>query len=130
MGLRHHPAQGFVELVFRAVLTTLLDGSDPGGWVRFPEEVDGKGGELLKPACAMGLEGAKDRRRPYRSGHGINRLKVKCIESEGFLIDSYEPATGSGGCCWPAARVSARKGEARFMGAAHPTLAKPPTVQV
>ena len=42
----------------------------------------------------MGLEGiiAKNRRRPYRSGRGTDWLKVKCIDSEGFLILGYEPS--------------------------------------
>lgn len=38
----------------RATLTTLLDGSDPHGWVRLSEEVDGDGGALLRHACAHG----------------------------------------------------------------------------
>lgn len=78
----------------RAALTTLLDGSDPHGWVRLSEEIDGDGGALLRHACAHGLEGiiAKDRRKPYRSGRGSDWLKIKCIDSEGFLIVGYEPS--------------------------------------
>lgn len=78
----------------RAALRTLLHGSDPAGWIRLSEEVDGDGGALLGQACAAGLEGiiAKDRRKPYRSGRGSDWLKVKCIESEGFVIVGYEPS--------------------------------------
>ena len=78
----------------RAALATLLDGSDPHGWIRLSEEIDGDGGALLGQACAHGLEGiiAKDRRRPYRSGRNSDWLKIKCVESEGFLIVGYEPS--------------------------------------
>ena len=78
----------------RAALATLLDGADPHGWIRLSEEIDGDGGALLRHACSHGLEGiiAKDRRKPYRSGRGTDWLKIKCIESEGFLIIGYEPS--------------------------------------
>ena len=63
--------------------------------VGLSEEVDGDDGELLRHACAMGLEGiiAEDCRRPYRSGRGTDWLKFKCIDSEGFLIIGYEPSS-------------------------------------
>ena len=78
----------------RGALATLLHGADPHGWVRMSEEIGGDGSALLRHACAHGLEGiiAKDRRKPYRSGRGSDWLKIKCIESEGFLILGYEPS--------------------------------------
>lgn len=78
----------------RGELDRLLAPADPKGWIRLSEEVADDGGVLLRHACAMGLEGiiAKDRRRPYRSGRGTDWLKIKCIDSEGFLIIGYEPS--------------------------------------
>ncbi len=78
----------------RAALAGLLAPADPAGWIRLSEEIDSDGGALLRHACEMGLEGliAKDRRRPYRSGRGTDWLKIKCVESEGFLIVGYEPS--------------------------------------
>jgi bifunctional non-homologous end joining protein LigD len=78
----------------RSELARLLAATDPEGWIRLSEEVEGDGGALLRHACAMGLEGliAKDRRRPYRSGRGHDWLKIKCVESEGFVIVGYEPS--------------------------------------
>lgn len=78
----------------RAALAGLLATADPAGWIRLSEEIDGDGGALLRHACELGLEGiiAKDRRRPYRSGRGTDWLKIKCVESEGFLIVGYEPS--------------------------------------
>ncbi len=79
----------------RTALEQLLSGSDPAGWIRLSEEVHSEGAALFRSACEHGLEGiiAKDRRKPYRSGRGTDWLKIKCIESEAFLIIGYEPSS-------------------------------------
>ena len=58
------------------------------------EEVDAHGAEFLKLACQLGLEGiiAKRRAAPYQSGRGGDWLKVKCVQSETFLIVGYQPS--------------------------------------
>lgn len=78
----------------RAALGGLLASAEATDWIRLSEEIDSDAGALLRHACEMGLEGiiAKDRRRPYRSGRGTDWLKIKCVESEGFLIVGYEPS--------------------------------------
>lgn len=62
--------------------------------IRLSEEVNAHGADFLKLACQMGLEGiiAKRRDAPYRSGRGGDWLKIKCIQSETFLIVGYEPS--------------------------------------
>ena len=66
----------------------------PHGSIRMSEELDADGAEFLKLACKLGLEGiiAKRRDAPYRSGRGGDWLKIKCIQSETFLILGYEPS--------------------------------------
>jgi bifunctional non-homologous end joining protein LigD len=77
----------------RHLLEELLAGS--GSTIRLSEEFDGEGDAFFKAACEMGLEGiiAKRRDRPYRSGRNGDWLKIKCIQSETFLVVGYEPST-------------------------------------
>lgn len=66
----------------------------PHGSIRMSEELDADGAEFLTLACELGLEGiiAKRRDAPYRSGRGGDWLKIKCVQSETFLILGYEPS--------------------------------------
>jgi bifunctional non-homologous end joining protein LigD len=55
--------------------------------------------ELFAGACKMGLEGliAKRPDAPYRSSRNENWLKLKCIQTEQFIIVGYVPSgTGHG----------------------------------
>jgi bifunctional non-homologous end joining protein LigD len=63
------------------------------------EEVFGDGAALLEKACSTGLEViAKHRDRPYRSGRTGDWLKIKCLQSESFMIVGYEQSlTARGG---------------------------------
>lgn len=67
----------------------------PHASIRMSEELDADATEFLKLACTLGLEGiiAKQRNAPYRSGRGGDWLKIKCIQSETFLILGYEPSS-------------------------------------
>jgi len=51
--------------------------------------------ELLASACKMNLEGliAKRPDAPYRSDRNDNWLKLKCIQTDQFIIIGYEPAS-------------------------------------
>jgi bifunctional non-homologous end joining protein LigD len=75
----------------RAVLTGIIP---PDGAIRLSEVIDADGQVFLDLACQMGLEGiiAKKRSAPYRSGRGGEWLKIKCIQSETFVIIGYEPS--------------------------------------
>lgn len=60
--------------------------------IRFSEEIEIDAEAFLAEACQLGLEGiiAKRRDRPYRSGRTGDWLKIKCIQSESFMIVGYE----------------------------------------
>ena len=62
------------------------------GAIRLSEEVEADGAQLLEQACQIGLEGiiAKQRDQPYRSGRTGDWLKIKCVQSESFMIVGYE----------------------------------------
>ncbi|WP_320109556.1 non-homologous end-joining DNA ligase [Bosea sp. NBC_00550] len=69
----------------------------PHGSIRLSDEINSEGAPFLKLACELGLEGiiAKRRSAPYRSGRGGDWLKIKCVQSEGFVIIGYEPPTAA-----------------------------------
>lgn len=92
-----HDLSGTELSVRRRLLVGFLDG--PTGAIQSSEEVFGDGA-LLEKACSMGLEGiiAKRRDRPYRSGRTGDWLKIKCLQSESFMIVGYEQSlTARGG---------------------------------
>jgi bifunctional non-homologous end joining protein LigD len=62
------------------------------GTIRLSEEIDADPTELLGQSCALGLEGIVGKRldRPYRSGRLGDWIKVKCIQSDSFVIIGYE----------------------------------------
>jgi bifunctional non-homologous end joining protein LigD len=51
--------------------------------------------EMLAQACQMNLEGliAKRPDAPYRSDRNENWLKLKCVQTDQFIIVGYEPAS-------------------------------------
>jgi bifunctional non-homologous end joining protein LigD len=65
--------------------------------IRLSEEVDAEGAPFLTLASEMGLEGiiAKRLDAPYRSGRGGEWLKIKCVQSETFLIIGWEASAGA-----------------------------------
>jgi bifunctional non-homologous end joining protein LigD len=79
----------------RLMLEDLID--HESGFLRLSEEVEADGMEFLASACRFGLEGiiAKRRDAPYRSGRGGDWLKIKCIQSDTFLIIGYEPSSAA-----------------------------------
>ncbi|TBB46298.1 ATP-dependent DNA ligase [Rhizobium ruizarguesonis] len=80
----------------------LLEGLVPPGGeeaIRLSDEIEADGDVLFRIACDHGLEGiiAKDRNTTYRSGRLGDWLKIKCIQSDGFLIVGYEKSAASFG---------------------------------
>ncbi|SFC22648.1 bifunctional non-homologous end joining protein LigD [Bosea sp. CRIB-10] len=75
----------------------LIEAIKPHGSIRMSEELDADGAVFLKLACELGLEGiiAKRRDASYRSGRGGDWLKIKCVQSETFLILGYEPSSAA-----------------------------------
>lgn len=88
-----HDLTGMELSARRHMLEDFLDGAT--GAIQLSEEVFGDGTVLLEQACSMGLEGiiAKHRDQPYRSGRTGDWLKIKCVQSESFMIVGYERST-------------------------------------
>ncbi|MBY5533061.1 ATP-dependent DNA ligase [Rhizobium leguminosarum] len=65
------------------------------GDIRLSEEIEADGDQLLASACEHRLEGiiAKRRNAPYRSGRLGDWLKIKCVQSDSFVIVGYERST-------------------------------------
>lgn len=89
------------ELPYRSrrhLLEEMLTGFD--GAIRISEEVETDNpGLMLEHACRLGLEGivGKDRNSLYRSGRTGDWIKVKCVQSEPFMIVGYEPSMSASG---------------------------------
>lgn len=79
----------------RLMLEDLID--HESGFLRLSEEVEAAGTEFLASACKFGLEGiiAKRRDAPYRSGRRGDWLKIKCFQSDTFVIIGYEPSSAA-----------------------------------
>jgi bifunctional non-homologous end joining protein LigD len=83
--------------VRRHLLEDLLQGAV--GAIQLSEEVQGDGAALLENARSLGLEGiiAKHRDSRYRSGRTGDWLKIKCVQSESFMIVGYEHSAAARG---------------------------------
>ncbi|UWM74988.1 non-homologous end-joining DNA ligase [Rhizobium sp. WSM4643] len=70
-----------------------------GGAIRLSEEIDADPVAILDHACRLDLEGivGKNRNSKYQSGRTGDWVKLKCAQSEPFLIVGYEPSTGAYG---------------------------------
>lgn len=93
-----HDLRGMDYRDRRHLLEELLDGFQ--GAIRLSEEIDTDDpSALLEHACRLDLEGiiGKDRNSRYRSGRGGEWVKLKCVQSEPFLIVGYEPSMGARG---------------------------------
>ncbi len=105
-----HDLTQFGQHERRQMLEDLFDGNE--GAIKFSESIEADGDELLKQACALGLEGiiAKHGDRPYRPGRNGDWLKIKCVQSDSFVVVGYEPSTAMPGAI---ARLllAARKGD-------------------
>ncbi|SCB59167.1 bifunctional non-homologous end joining protein LigD [Rhizobium aethiopicum] len=67
--------------------------------IRFSQELDLDSEDLLEHACQLGLEGiiAKRRDSPYRSGRLGDWQKIKCVQSDSFMIVGYEESASTRG---------------------------------
>lgn len=87
------------ELSVRRHLLEDLVTADGVGEIRLSQEVEVDGASLLEQACQLGLEGiiAKQRGQPYRSGRTGDWQKIKCVQSESFMIVGYEASPAARG---------------------------------
>ena len=84
----------------------------------FSETVEADGEQLLESACELGLEGiiAKHGDRPYRSGRTGDWVKIKCIQSDSFVIVGYVPSTAVPGAIARLLLAAERDGELVYVG--------------
>ncbi|MGO8068708.1 non-homologous end-joining DNA ligase [Rhizobium leguminosarum] len=101
----------------RHLLEDLVPAAGEGD-IRLSEEIEADGDQLLASACELDLEGiiAKQRRAPYRSGRGGEWLKIKCIQSDGFVIVGYEKSTASFGGIGRLLLAARKGGELVYVG--------------
>ncbi|MBY5734058.1 ATP-dependent DNA ligase [Rhizobium leguminosarum] len=83
------------ELEVRRHLLEDLVPAGGEGDIRLSEEIEADGDQLLASACEHRLEGiiAKRRDAPYRSGRLGDWVKIKCVQSDSFVIVGYERPT-------------------------------------
>jgi bifunctional non-homologous end joining protein LigD len=103
----------------KAALSRLLDATDPAtsplvisGFLR------GNGALAYRRACEAGLEGvmSKSVNAPYRGGRGDSWRKLKCTDTDEFVIVGYTPGKGSRGALG-ALLLAEPRGEAwRYVG--------------
>jgi bifunctional non-homologous end joining protein LigD len=88
-----HDLRGTEYRVRRHLLEDALPAE--GDVIRLSEEIDADPEDFIEHACRLGLEGivAKHRDRPYRPGRTGDWLKIKCSQSDSFVIIGYEPST-------------------------------------
>ncbi|KRB58448.1 ATP-dependent DNA ligase [Rhizobium sp. Root708] len=92
-----HDIRGLELTARRYFLRQLLEGSQDA--IRLSEDIEGDGREIFAAACKHGLEGiiAKYKDSTYRSGRLGEWVKVKCIQSDSFMIVGYEHSLSARG---------------------------------
>lgn len=93
-----HDLTGTEFALRRHLLEDLVE-PEVSGAIRLSAETQTDGSQLLRHVCKAGLEGiiAKRRDQPYRSGRTGDWLKIKCIQSESFMIVGYEASLAARG---------------------------------
>jgi bifunctional non-homologous end joining protein LigD len=106
------------ELISRRHLLEGLVGAGGEEAIRLSEEIEADGDTLLRIACEHGLEGiiAKDRDSGYRSGRLGDWLKIKCIQSDGFMIVGYEKSRSAFGQIGSLLLAARKGGELVYVG--------------
>ncbi len=84
----------------RAYLQALLaerPGGGRSGAVRFSQEFEASGGEVVASACHLGLEGVIGKRRdaPYEHKRSPNWIKLKCGQRQEFVVGGYTDPQGT-----------------------------------
>jgi bifunctional non-homologous end joining protein LigD len=78
-------------LARKELLAALIERASDPARLRYSAHLTEEGADVLKGACALGLEGIISKRadQPYRSGRQRDWLKSKCIETDEFVIGGY-----------------------------------------
>lgn len=112
-----HDLQSLDQDERRHLLEDLVPADSEGG-IRLSQEIDGEGEAIFQAACEHGLEGviAKHRHKPYRSGRGGEWLKIKCVQSEDFLVVGYERSAAAMGGIGRLLLAAKKDGELVYVG--------------
>jgi bifunctional non-homologous end joining protein LigD len=67
------------------------------GSIRYSDHIIGRGGEVFRNACRLGLEGIISKRADslYRSGRSASWLKIKCSKRQEFVIGGFTEPGGA-----------------------------------
>lgn len=84
-------------LVRKETLAGMLETVRRNGRVRFSDHVIGQGKAFYQKACQHALEGVISKRKDsrYRPGRGRDWLKIKCHQSQEFVIGGFTEPSGS-----------------------------------
>jgi bifunctional non-homologous end joining protein LigD len=112
-----HDLRSLDQVDRRQLLEDLVPGDSNGG-IRFSHEIEGEGEAVFAAASEHGLEGiiAKHRHKPYRSGRGGEWLKIKAVQSEGFVIVGYEPSAAAFGGIGKVLLAARKDGQLTYVG--------------
>ncbi|HEX5767160.1 MAG TPA: DNA ligase D, partial [Burkholderiales bacterium] len=85
------------QLALRERKARLRKALQPGGMVRFSEDLAGSAQEILENACKLGLEGliGKEAGSVYVPGRTRSWIKLKCRLTQDFVIAGYTRPGGS-----------------------------------
>lgn len=105
----------------KSALSRLLEPSSSGplaGPLVFSGYVRGNGELAHRRACEAGLEGVMSKlvQSPYRGGRGDEWRKLKCIDSDEFVIVGYTPGKGSRGALGALLLAEPRGKQWRYVG--------------
>lgn len=79
----------------KALLAQGLISAPKSGPLRYSDHMHGDSASILANACKLGLEGIISKRldKPYHSGRQADWIKLKCIQSDEFVIAGYLDST-------------------------------------
>jgi bifunctional non-homologous end joining protein LigD len=79
----------------KALLAQALKSAPKAGPLRYSDHMQGDPAAILTNACKLGLEGIISKRldKPYHSGRHADWVKLKCIQSDEFVIAGYLDST-------------------------------------
>jgi bifunctional non-homologous end joining protein LigD len=80
----------------KAALTEIVP-RDASGMVRFSDHQQGRGPDFYRNACGYEIEGiiSKRRDKPYRPGRSTEWLKIKCLNSDEFVVVGFTDPSGA-----------------------------------
>lgn len=81
----------------KAILKELLESLESDEVIRYSDHVEGQGEKFQQQACRLHLEGmiSKRRNQPYRAGRGLDWVKVKCLQTNEYVIGGFTDPKGA-----------------------------------